>query len=561
MNKSIFRYFCIVLIISLGICSAVSMFILSDQMLSSTKRDMLYSIKLVDYHLQQADDISLEIKELNELTYSNETRLTILDTKGNVIADSEKEITENHIDREEIQEALENGVGYAVRYSTTSKKRLLYTAYYREDYIVRLSIPYQGKLSNGMTLLLPLSTSVLVSLLIAATVAKKLSNRLSKPAMEISQEVRKMNQREKMTFNTYEYEEYNTVANALLRQEEIIQKTMNRLQLEKMKIATVLDQMNEGFILLDTSMMILIVNQKAKEVLNSGMQAKRSIHEYMFNEHILEALKKDEEQQRVDLSLDERIYSCFINKVEYGVTLLFVDVTQSRQAAKMRQEFFSNVSHELKTPMTAIKGYSELLQADMVEDENMKQDMLDKIQNEVNHMSTLINDILTISRLETKDIQVQKMPLRIKPILEDAISSLFVEATKKEVTVYTSCEDIMYEADVQHLHQILNNLVSNAIKYNKDGGNVTINIYEKINNMYIEVTDTGIGIPVSEQDRVFERFYRCDKARTRSIGGTGLGLAIVKHIVQFYHGTIQLQSNIDIGTTFTVILPKNNIEN
>lgn len=556
MNKAIFRYFCIVLIISLGICSAVSMFILSEQMLSSTKREMLYSIKLVDYYLKDTDDISTEIKEINGLTYSNQTRLTVIDKKGNVLADSEQSITDNHLQREEIEEALETGVGYAIRHSKTSGKRLLYAAYYDGGYIIRLSIPYQGKITNVETLFLPLTISVIISLIIAATVAKKLANHLSKPVMEISREVRKMNQREKMTFRKYEYEEYNIVANALLSQEAIIQKTMNRLQMEKMKISTVLDQMNEGFILLDTNMVILIVNQKAKQVLNKGMQIKRDIKEYVFDEEIIKALGRSELQQRVDIVVNERIYGVFINKVEYGITILFVDVTQSRQAAKMRQEFFSNISHELKTPMTSIKGYSELLQTGMVHDDNVKKDMLDKIQKEVTHMSTLINDILTISRLETKDVQVQKVPIRLKPLVEDIVSSLFVEATKKEVTTYVTCEDIVYDADVQHMHQIFNNLVTNAIKYNKQNGSVTVKVYEKRQSLHIEVSDTGIGIPLGEQDRVFERFYQCDKARSRSVGGSGLGLSIVKHIVQYYHGSIQLQSELDKGTTIALILPK-----
>jgi len=387
--------------------------------------------------------------------------------------------------------------------------------------------------------------------------ANKLAKNLSKPVVEISREIRKINQRENMTFTKYKYDEYNMIANALLTQKAITQKTMDRLQLEKLKIATILDQMNEGFILLDTNMMILIVNQKAKEILNRGMQAKRHIREYVFQQQIIEALEKQEVQHNVDLMLEQRIYSCIINKLEYGITLLFVDITQSRQASKIRQEFFSNVSHELKTPMTSIKGYTELLQADMVQDETLKKDMLNKVQKEVTHMSTLINDILTISRLETKDVLVNKYPLRVKSIIEDIVSSLFLEANKKEISIYTACDDIIYEADAQHMHQILNNLISNAIKYNKDYGKITIRMYEKISHLYIEVSDTGIGIPMAEQDRIFERFYRCDKARSRSVGGTGLGLSIVKHIVQYYKGTIQLQSIVNQGTTIKIILPKN----
>jgi two-component system phosphate regulon sensor histidine kinase PhoR len=545
-----------VVIISLAICSATLVFLFSDHMLDSAKEDMVYTMKVIDHHLLKSEDISLEIIYLMSLIEEKGATITITDVEGNIVISSEQQSPGNDIQSTEFLEALNTGLGFDIRDSSMSNQRAIFAAYYNEGYVIHMVTPYTGLFLNTRVIL-SVTMIVVISILATAIFTNKISKYLSNPLREIRKEIRKMNQREKMTFNKYKYDEYNLVANALLTQKAITQKTMDRLQLEKLKIATILDQMNEGFILLDTNMMILIVNQKAKEILNRGMQVKRHIKEYVFQQEIIEALEKQEVQHNVDLTLEQRIYSCIINKLEYGITLLFVDITQSRQASKIRQEFFSNVSHELKTPMTSIKGYTELLQADMVQDESIKKDMLNKVQKEVTHMSTLINDILTISRLETKDVLVNKYPLRVKSIVEDVVSSLFLEANKKEVIIYTSCDDIIYEADAQHMHQILNNLVSNAIKYNKDNGKVTIKIYEKISHLYIEVVDTGIGIPLVEQDRIFERFYRCDKARSRSVGGTGLGLSIVKHIVQYYKGTIQLQSAVNQGTTIKVILPKN----
>ena len=556
MSKLIFRYSCLVVIISLAICSATLVFIFSDHMLDSMKEDMVYTMKVIDHHLVDNEDISLEIMHLMPLIEEKGASITIRDVEGNIVTSSEQQSPGNDRHSTEFLEALNTGLGFDVRYSPMNNQRAIFAAYYNEGYVIHMVTPYTGVFLNT-TVILSVTMILVISIVATAIFTNKLSKHFSNPLREIRHEIRKMNQRENMTFNKYKYDEYNLVANALLTQKAITQKTMDRLQLEKLKIATILDQMNEGFILLDTNMMILIVNQKAKEILNRGMQVKRHIREYVFQQEIIEALEKQEVQHNVDLTLEQRIYSCIINKLEYGITLLFVDITQSRQASKIRQEFFSNVSHELKTPMTSIKGYTELLQADMVQDESIKKDMLKKVQKEVTHMSTLINDILTISRLETKDVLVNKYPLRIKSIVEDVVSSLFLEANKKEVIIYTSCDDIIYEADAQHMHQILNNLVSNAIKYNKDNGKVTIRIYEKTSHLYIEVVDTGIGIPLVEQDRIFERFYRCDKARSRSVGGTGLGLSIVKHIVQYYKGTIQLQSAVNQGTTIKVILPKN----
>ena len=552
-----FRYSFFVLILGIAICSATLVLIYSDYMHDNIKEDRLHTMKVIDYNISKSDDIALEITALLPIIKEKEASIAIIDMEGNVIFITElKEDIKEYRQSTEFMQAIDTGFGLDVRYSPNHNQRSLYTAYHNEGYVIHMVTPYTGVFLNTR-ILFSIVTVTTISILVIAIMANKLAKNLSKPVVEISREIRKINQRENMTFTKYKYDEYNMIANALLTQKAITQKTMDRLQLEKLKIATILDQMNEGFILLDTNMMILIVNQKAKEILNRGMQAKRHIREYVFQQQIIEALEKQEVQHNVDLMLEQRIYSCIINKLEYGITLLFVDITQSRQASKIRQEFFSNVSHELKTPMTSIKGYTELLQADMVQDETLKKDMLNKVQKEVTHMSTLINDILTISRLETKDVLVNKYPLRVKSIIEDIVSSLFLEANKKEISIYTACDDIIYEADAQHMHQILNNLISNAIKYNKDYGKITIRMYEKISHLYIEVSDTGIGIPMAEQDRIFERFYRCDKARSRSVGGTGLGLSIVKHIVQYYKGTIQLQSIVNQGTTIKIILPKN----
>lgn len=558
MSKSIFRYFCGVLLISLLLCSGLSMTILSNQMLQNTQKEMLFSIKLLDYQLDYQGDLNQQIDALNPLTYDDNTRLTIIDEKGSVLADTDRQSSENHLERTEVQDALKEGSGFSARYSKTVDKNMLYAAYYNDHHIVRLAIPYNGIMDTISNLLFPFSISVLVSLVIAGLFTRKLAQRLSKPALEISNEVAKMNQRAKMEFSEYEYEEYNIVANAIVNQAKQLQDTMNRLQLEKIKINSILDQMNEGFILLDDTLSILMVNQQAKQLFSNNMQKHTSVKDYIFDLHILEALDNVATQpQAIDVKIEKLIYTCFVTKVEYGVTLLFVDVTAQRNAMKMRQEFFSNVSHELKTPMTSIKGYSELLQSGVISEEAMKQNALEKIQDEVNNMSALINDILMISRLENKDIEVVQHPVIIKPIVSEIIDSVTPEARKRNITLINQCEDSFYICNHQHMHQLLNNLIANAVKYNVENGSVTICASQQENSMIITVSDTGIGIPLIDQQRVFERFYRCDKGRDKNSGGSGLGLAIVKHIVQYYKGTIDIDSMLEQGTTITVILPIN----
>ena len=223
----------------------------------------------------------------------------------------------------------------------------------------------------------------------------------------------------------------------------------------------------------------------------------------------------------------------------------------------MRQEFFSNVSHELKTPMTSIRGYSELLETGVINDKEASKRALDKIHDEVNNMSTLINDILMISRLENKDIDVIKHPVHIEPLVNEIIDTMQVEIDKKTLIVNKEISDIVYISNHQHMYQLLSNLITNAIKYNVQNGRITIKSYDQERNIVIEVSDTGRGISKIDQGRVFERFFRCDQGRDKETGGTGLGLAIVKHIVQYYQGSITLTSKLGQGTTFKVVLPKN----
>ena len=221
----------------------------------------------------------------------------------------------------------------------------------------------------------------------------------------------------------------------------------------------------------------------------------------------------------------------------------------------IRQEFFSNASHELKTPITSIQGYAELLESGMIQDESTKADFASRIKKEAVRMTGLINDILMISRLEAKEAEVTFSDVRVSVLLEEIIDSLKPQAAEAQVFVHVDCQPLMIHANLQQMRELLTNLISNAIKYNRPGGQVWINIRETDGQMVIRVKDNGVGIPSDSLDRIFERFYRVDKGRSRKQGGTGLGLSIVKHIVNFYHGTIHVSSEPDMGSEFTVFLP------
>lgn len=228
---------------------------------------------------------------------------------------------------------------------------------------------------------------------------------------------------------------------------------------------------------------------------------------------------------------------------------------QLERERHIRQEFFSNASHELKTPITSIQGYAELLESGLIQDEAMKADFARRIKKEAVNMTSLINDILMISRLESKEAEVTFSDVRISPLLEDIVESLKPMAALSQVYIHADCQPLMIRANAQQMKELISNLVSNAVKYNRPGGQVWVSIRETDGQMVIRVKDNGVGIPEEALDRIFERFYRVDKGRSRKQGGTGLGLSIVKHIVNFYHGSIKVASKPEEGSEFTVSIP------
>mgnify|MGYP000346917198 FL=1 len=557
VNKTIFRYFLTVLLVTLVLSSSVSMVILSSQMLENTKHDMLYAVKLVDYQLDESHDLKAQVDALNPLAYNDQTRLTVIDTNGEVLADSgSEEIDENHKGREEVKQALSEGVGYATRYSSTVKRNMLYVAVFNKGYIVRLALPYNGIFDNLPTLVRPLGVGAIMSLVIALFLSKRFANTLTAPIQDITTQVTKMKDYRELEFDSYKYDEFNIIASKLEEQAKTIHDTMKKLKSEQIKINGILDQMKEGFVLLDSDLTVLMVNRKAQKLYGHTIKLNCSIKDFIFDFKIINALDhSSDEQQVVEVEKEKEFYNCYVAKVDYGVTLLFVNITEQHNAMKMRQEFFSNVSHELKTPMTSIRGYSELLETGVINDKDASKKALDKIHDEVNNMSTLINDILMISRLENKDVDVIKHPVHLTPLVDEIIDTMQVEIDKKHLQVDKELEDITYTSNHQHMHQLLSNLITNAIKYNVDGGKIIIKSYQFGRNIIIEVSDTGRGISKIDQGRVFERFFRCDQGRDKETGGTGLGLAIVKHIVQYYQGNITLTSKLHEGTTFKVTLP------
>ena len=556
MTRYIIKHFIIVLLISLVITSSITFVLFSFKQVDNTKERLIYDVQLIDYALNNKKDFNKQIDKLSPLSSINNSRISVIDKQGKVIADTYGiHQGKDHLSREEVKEALKSKdhTGFAIRNSSTINEREMYAAYYDGQYIVRLSIPYNG-IGIFLPLMIPsLALSFTIAFIVAVIIARLLAKRISQPLTEISESLNNMTDDYRFSVHKYPHEEYNNIVATIEKLSHRLRKSMRETQFEQNKIDLIIRRMNEGFILLDEKKRVLSINKSAKKIV--GPLHEKDDFKDIKLEALRDALHSPEEKIRVKLKLNNRYYKCYVSKFPFGTALFFVDITAAKNAEKMREDFFSSVSHELKTPITSIRGYSELLSEGVVTDPSLQHDMLEKIQKQVDNMSNLINDILLLSRFDNDDIVVERVPVNMKSTVEDIVSSYESLCLKEEITIHKEVEDVNIMFHPQQMANLLSNLISNAIKYNHPGGLVNVNVYKNEDDLFIEVSDTGIGIPQEDQNRVFERFYRVDKGRSRMKGGTGLGLAIVKHIVSFNKGKLTLTSTPEVGTTITIRFP------
>ncbi|MGN1318911.1 MAG: ATP-binding protein [Lachnospirales bacterium] len=566
MRKAVFLGFLKVAMLALVICSVIFSLIIGEYMKSRTVTDLEYSVKLIDYGLDYKKNLQSQIDVLNPIVYSQTSRITIIALDGKVLADTSRLIDydDNHSNRAEVKDAVKDGMGVNIRHSNTLKQDLMYVAFYSErgDCVVRLAIPYNGLTAFSRAIVPGVFISIVIAFIIAFIFAKRLSETITEPLDEISRELLKIqNNGHIISFKRYDYEELNNIVRSTETLSERIENQMQLLKDENCKMDSILNNMNEGLILVDNSGEVVVINKMAQKILGcKDIKPGKNIVCYTQNLKIIEGFSntvKNLKETYFDLKTEGKTYVLHISKVEMGVLILFIDVTYERASQSIRQDFFSDASHELKTPITSINGYAELLTSGIEYTKEMQTEFLNRIKNEARNMTGLINDILMISRMESDtndNVNRENMNfVNVGKIIEDILK--VVEPIAQDIVIESDFDDILIRADYNHLYQLINNLVVNAIKYNKPKGEVYISAKVKDNNLEIEVKDTGIGIPLEYQNRVFERFFRVDKGRSKKMGGTGLGLAIVKHIVNFYKGSIFLKSKLNKGTDITVKIP------
>lgn len=477
------------------------------------------------------------------------SRLTWIAADGDVLYDAlaDQNAMENHADREEVREALAAGTGSSERYSDTLLKKTTYCARRLPDgSVLRISISHAtvGVLILGM--FQPILATLLVALALAFWLARRLSRRIVEPlnALDLDHPL------ENKT-----YDELAPLLRRISQQSGQINAQLRALRQKRDEFDQITDSMSEGLVLLDERDAVLSINPAARRLFRAEELAEGqdflTVERTREVSTAIEAARQDGHSE-VTLARGGHIFQIDASRIEsagtaVGVVLLTFDVTERVDAERTRREFTANVSHELKTPLTAILGSSELLREGMVKPEDMPR-FVGHIHDEAARLLTLIEDILRLSQLDEGG-SLPEETVELSAVVDEAAAQLREKAEQCHVTLHVQTEPCPLRGVARLFHEIVYNLTENAIKYNVPGGSVSVTVTQ---SGVLTVADTGIGIPEEHQSRVFERFYRVDKSHSRAIGGTGLGLSIVKHAAAYLNAAIDLKSSPGQGTTITV---------
>lgn len=568
MSKAIYKRIVAIVLIALAIYSAIFSYLYSSYNLKETKSEMISLINEIDKYVdyEYDSDIQKSISNFQSFIQLKNSRITIISKNGTVIADTDMESgrLENHSDRPEFITARMGRIGVNVRYSESLNFNMLYVAKksINSDIIIRIAIPYSNKLVYIRTLLPTIIITTIITLILAMMISGKIVKKITEPLRELTAELLKIQSGEDLRLKTYEYKELNAISRAINMLSERIEKAMDNIKDINRRTEYILDNMKDGLVFIDHNKNVIGINYSAKEIFDCINKKKYlNIIHYTRNLQIIDAVNDAIDlgkESDFDITLeDERIIAVHVSRVMKGVIeknhggaiVLLIDVTTERKNEEMRQNFFDNASHELKTPITSIKGYSELLTSGLPYSEEQKNEFLMRIKKESDNITSLINDILSISRIEAGKGKQDKTEFNIKVMLDEMIKEFEPMLRENNIEINVFCGDIIINEEKSKFLTLFNNLISNAIKYNVKDGKVFVTVAYVNDKICIEVSDTGIGIPKVDQNRIFERFYRVDIGRSKKVGGTGLGLAIVKHIVNYYNGIITLESETDKGTT------------
>lgn len=561
MKKRIFRTFTLFSILSVAIVALIITAFSVHFSMWQMERDLQETTQSIVDSYTQWDGIE-ECRIFLE-SLSDNIRATLIDSNGTVLYETNAAANqmENHLDRPEIQAAMQDGVGEASRQSTTLNASTYYYAMQLNDgNVLRLARKYSSMYRIIFNSIVVIVLWIILLIVISIIVSRRLTIWLIRPVVHLADHIGNLQDADV-------YDELAPFIQHIREQNEEIDEQKSSLQRERETLNVVTRNMKEGILMISGDRNIVSVNPSAITML-SGQHTREE--DFIGRTFLLlnrtktwydcvdRALKGENAED--ELRYQGAVYRLFASPILHngridGSVVIVLDVTQERLAEQVRQEFSANVSHELKTPLTSISGYAEMMELGMVPKLEDQQEFARRIHKEALRLIALINDIIRLSRIE-EGVPKKFQPISLRQICEDTCESLLPLAEEREhVQLSVTGDDCFVMGDAGMLTELLYNLSENAIKYNRPNGHVWITIKKQNGEALLTVRDDGIGIPEESRQRVFERFYRVDKSRSKQTGGTGLGLSIVKHIVEYHDGRIELESELGAGTTIRVWLP------
>jgi two-component system phosphate regulon sensor histidine kinase PhoR len=564
MKKKLILFVLTNLLFSLVAITVLFISIDNYQYVEKVKSDLLSNNKTIGALVQKVSEDTIRIV-FKEALKQSDIRVTYIDKYGNVLQDStaDKESMENHNNRSEVIEARASGSGSSLRFSSTLQRKMLYVATdIGNGYIIRSSLPLENlNVFHGKYLRLYVST-LFVVIILALFLASKISNVIVKPIKDLEHITERISKGELgIRVAVYTKDEIGQLGKTLNSMAEKLQSTIKDSFEKQNRLEAILKSMDSGVIAIDRSHKVIMINPYAKKIFGIkkdiiGQYFMDNIRDFEF-ENVFKNMDEVYKEVKIlwpkERVLRVRTADIINERVHIGTVAVVHDITDMKRLENMRTEFVANVSHELKTPLTSIKGFAETLM--YVEDSKNKERFLNIINDEAERLTRLINDILILSDIETH-IDEKSENIDVNSTIKDIYYLMQQTADKKSIKLNIIGKDVsnLY-GNTDRFKQMIINLVDNGIKYSEEGDSVFIGTKIEKNCCVIWVEDTGIGIPKENISRLFERFYRVDKARSRARGGTGLGLAIVKHIVIAFNGTIEVESEIGKGSKFIVKIP------
>lgn len=551
MTKKIFKSIMFVCALVLTVGLAAVMGILYSNFDGQMRKELSKEAAYLAYGVeQQGLNYLKNIKDKS-------ARITYIDQDGTVLFDNEADVSEmkNHSDRTEFQKAEKYGAGESSRYSDTlSEKTIYYALRLKDGTVLRVSGTQDSVLALVENLIFPLCGLLCLMLILSGIMASAISKRIVKPINELDLESPEENRI---------YEELSPLLSKIHRQNREIQNQLELAKQQQEEFALITENMQEGLIVIDKYTMILSANSSAWNLfhMDRGCQGE-SVYcldrEEEFR-HAIEQVLSGEHTELV-LKLNGSDIQLIANPVirdkkTEGAVVLLVNVTEKLERESLRREFSANVSHELKTPLTSISGFAEIMQGGLVKNEDIPK-FAGRIYKESQRLLQLVEDVIQISQLDEEKTSYVWEPVDVYQVCKNAFESLKEKAKRLNVHLYICGERMKMEAVRTLLEEAIYNVCDNAIKYNRNDGSVSVFLTQIAQEIQIVVKDTGVGIPKEDQDRVFERFYRVDKSHSKEIGGTGLGLSIVKHAVGALKGCVILRSEEGNGTEICMKFPK-----